>query len=34
MKISYQNIKKAKAIEQENRKRLLKLNPELNDHGG
>lgn len=34
MKISYQNIKKAKAIEAENRKRLLKLNPELNDHGG
>lgn len=28
------NIARAKAIEQENRKRLLKLNPELNDHGG
>ena len=34
MKISYQNIKKAKAIEAENRKRLLKLNPDLNNHGG
>ena len=34
MKISYQNIKKAKAIEAENRKRLLKLNPELNDRSG
>ena len=28
------NIARAKAIESENRKRLLKLNPELNDHGG
>ena len=28
------NIAKAKAIEAENRKRLLKLNPDLNDHGG
>lgn len=28
------NIAKAKAIERENRRRLLKLNPELNDHGG
>ena len=28
------NIARAKAIEAENRKRLLKLNPELNDHGG
>lgn len=28
------NIARAKAIEQENRKRLLKLNPGLNDHGG
>lgn len=28
------NIARVKAIEQENRKRLLKLNPSLNDHGG
>lgn len=28
------NIERAKAIEAENRKRLLKLNPELNNHGG
>lgn len=28
------NVAKAKAIEQENRKRLLKINPELNNHGG
>ena len=28
------NIARAKAIERENRRRLLKLNPELNDHGG
>lgn len=28
------NIANAKAIEAENRKRLLKLNPDLNDHGG
>lgn len=28
------NIAKAKAIERENRSRLLKLNPDLNDHGG
>jgi len=28
------NIAKAKAIEQENRKRWLKVNPKLNDHGG
>ena len=34
MKISYQNIKRAKAIEAENRKRLLRLNPELNDKSG
>lgn len=30
----YKNIAKAKAIEQENKKRLLKLNPNLNNHGG
>lgn len=28
------NISKVKAIERENRNRLLKLNPDLNDHGG
>ena len=28
------NIARTKVREQENRKRLLKLNPELNDHGG
>ena len=28
------NIARAKAIEAENRKRLLKLNPELNDRSG
>lgn len=32
--MSYQNIAKAKAIEQENKKRLLKLNPKLNDESG
>lgn len=32
--MSYQNIAKAKAIEQENKKRLLKLNPKLNDKSG
>ena len=31
---NYQNIAKAKAIEQENKKRLLKLNPKLNDKSG
>ena len=28
------NIAKAKAIEQENKKRLLKINPQLNDESG
>lgn len=32
--MNYQNIAKAKAIEQENKKRLLKLNPKLNDNSG
>ena len=32
--LSYQNIARAKAIEQENKKRLLKLNPKLNDKSG
>jgi hypothetical protein len=32
--LSYQNIARAKAIEQENRKRLLKINPKLNDKSG
>lgn len=32
--MNYQNIAKAKAIEQENKKRLLKLNPKLNDKSG
>ena len=32
--MSYQNIARAKAIEQENKKRLLKLNPKLNDNSG
>lgn len=32
--MNYQNIARAKAIEQENRKRLLKLNPKLNDKSG
>lgn len=32
--MSYQNIARAKAIEQENRKRLLKINPKLNDKSG
>jgi hypothetical protein len=32
--LNYQNIARAKAIEQENRKRLLKLNPKLNDKSG
>ena len=31
---NYQNIARAKAIEQENKKRLLKLNPKLNDRSG
>lgn len=32
--MSYQNIARAKAIEQKNKKRLLKLNPKLNDKSG
>lgn len=32
--MSHQNIARAKAIEQENKKRLLKLNPKLNDKSG
>lgn len=32
--MNYQNIAKAKAIERENKKRLLKLNPKLNDKSG
>lgn len=32
--MNYQNIAKAQAIEQENKKRLLKLNPKLNDKSG
>lgn len=32
--MNYQNIARAKAIEQENKKRLLKLNPKLNDGSG
>ena len=32
--LNYQNIARAKAIEQENKKRLLKLNPNLNDKSG
>lgn len=32
--MNYQNIVRAKAIEQENKKRLLKLNPKLNDKSG
>lgn len=32
--MSYQNIARAKAIEQENKKRLLKLNPKLNGKSG
>lgn len=32
--MNHQNIAKAKAIEQENKKRLLKLNPKLNDESG
>lgn len=32
--MNYQNIKRAKAIEQKNKERLLKLNPELNDKSG
>lgn len=32
--MSYQNIARAKSIEQENKKRLLKLNPKLNDRSG
>ncbi len=32
--LNYQNIARAKAIEQENKKRLLKLNPKLNDKSG
>lgn len=32
--MNYQNIARAKAIERENKKRLLKLNPKLNDKSG
>ena len=32
--MNYQNIARVKAIEQENKKRLLKLNPKLNDRSG
>lgn len=32
--MSYQNIARAKTIEQENKKRLLNLNPKLNDDSG
>jgi hypothetical protein len=32
--LNYQNIARVKAIEQENKKRLLKLNPKLNDRSG
>lgn len=32
--MNYQNIARAKAIEQENKKQLLKLNPKLNDRSG
>ena len=32
--MNYQNIARAKAIEQENKNRLLKLNPKLNDKSG
>lgn len=32
--MSYQNIAKAKAIEKENAKRLMKVNPKLNDSSG
>lgn len=32
--MNYQNIARAKTIEQENKKRLLKLNPKLNDKSG
>jgi hypothetical protein len=32
--LNYQNIARAKAIEQENKKRLLKLNSKLNDKSG
>lgn len=32
--MNYQNFRKAKAIERKNRERLLKINPDLNDHGG
>ena len=31
---NYQNIAKAKAIEKQNRERLLKVNPKLNDRSG
>lgn len=32
--MSYQNIAKAKAIEKNNRQRLLKINPQLDDKSG
>ena len=31
---NYQNIAKAKVIEKQNRERLLKVNPKLNDRSG
>ena len=31
---NYQNIAKAKAIEKQNRERLLKVNPKLNERSG
>lgn len=31
---NYKNIAKAKAIEKQNRERLLKVNPKLNDRSG
>lgn len=34
VEISYHNIKKAKAIEQSNKQRLLKINSQLNDKSG
>ena len=33
-RLSYQNIAKAKAIEQKNKKRLLEVNPKLDDNSG
>ena len=31
---NYKNIAKAKAVENQNKKRLLKVNPKLNDRSG